>query len=99
MSEHQSRSVEHIKKSSLDKDLSKIARMEDAARAVSMGLLSHGAGLLFLVAAGLIAASQIAGEPRSAMIVVAAILGGYMALNIGANDVANNVGQIGRAHV
>lgn len=91
MSEHQSRSVEHIKKSSLDKDLSKIARMEDAARAVSMGLLSHGAGLLFLVAAGLIAASQIAGEPRSAMIVVAAILGGYMALNIGANDVANNV--------
>ena len=26
------------------------------------------------------------------MLVIAAVIGGYMALNIGANDVANNVG-------
>jgi hypothetical protein len=31
-------------------------------------------------------------QPRLAQLVAAAMLGGYMALNIGANDVANNVG-------
>ncbi|MCB1506790.1 MAG: inorganic phosphate transporter [Hyphomicrobiaceae bacterium] len=80
-----------LKKSSLDKDLSKIARMEDATRAVSMSVISLGAGLVFLAAAGLIAATQVEGGASGALIVVAAILGGYMALNIGANDVANNV--------
>ncbi|HRY08305.1 MAG TPA: inorganic phosphate transporter, partial [Hyphomicrobiaceae bacterium] len=81
----------HLKKSSLDKDLSKLARVEDATRAISMSVVSLGAGLVFLAAAGLIAATQVTGEASGALIVVAAILGGYMALNIGANDVANNV--------
>ncbi|MCB1521458.1 MAG: inorganic phosphate transporter [Hyphomicrobiaceae bacterium] len=85
------RGATKLKKSSLDKDLRKIGRVEDATRQISMSLISLGAGLVFLVAAGLIAAVEISGEPRSALIVVAAILGGYMALNIGANDVANNV--------
>src|SRR5690606_40052988 len=31
-------------------------------------------------------------EPRAIIVIVAAAVGGYMALNIGANDVANNVG-------
>jgi PiT family inorganic phosphate transporter len=34
----------------------------------------------------------VTGEPRSAIIVAATAIGAYMALNIGANDVANNVG-------
>lgn len=80
-----------LKKTSLDKDLSKIARIEDATRAISMSVVSLGAGLVFLAAAGLIAATQVTDEASGALIVVAAILGGYMALNIGANDVANNV--------
>ncbi|MGD9783312.1 MAG: inorganic phosphate transporter [Hyphomicrobiaceae bacterium] len=80
-----------FKKSSLDKDLGKIGRMEDAARLVSMPLISLGAALIFLTAAGLIAAFEITGSSGAAVVVVAAILGGYMALNIGANDVANNV--------
>ncbi len=85
--------AEHkLKKSSLDKDLSKIARIEDATRANSLNIVALSGGVLFLAAAGLIAASQIAGEPRGALIVVGAILAGYMAMNIGANDVANNVG-------
>jgi PiT family inorganic phosphate transporter len=85
--------AEHkLKKSSLDKDLSKIARIEDATRAVSLNIVALSGGILFLAAAGLIAASQISGEPRGALIVVGAILAGYMAMNIGANDVANNVG-------
>ncbi|MCB1515748.1 MAG: inorganic phosphate transporter [Hyphomicrobiaceae bacterium] len=91
-SEHHKLQAGHkLKKSSLDKDLSKIARVEDAARAISMSVISLGAGLVFLAAAGLIAATQVTGDASGALIVVAAILGGYMALNIGANDVANNV--------
>lgn len=85
------RTGRHLKKSSLDKDLSKIARLEDATRAISMSVISLGAGLVFLAAAGLMAATQVTNEASGALIVVAAILGGYMALNIGANDVANNV--------
>jgi hypothetical protein len=85
--------AEHkIRKSSLDKDLRKITRIEDATRAASLNIVALSGGILFLAAAGLIAASQIAGEPRGALIVVGAILAGYMAMNIGANDVANNVG-------
>ncbi len=85
--------AEHkLKKSSLDKDLRKITRIEDATRAASLNIVALTGGILFLAAAGLIAASQIAGEPRGALIVVGAILAGYMAMNIGANDVANNVG-------
>jgi inorganic phosphate transporter, PiT family len=80
-----------LRKSSLDKDLSKIARLEDATRVNSLNIVALSAGVVFLAAAGLVAASQIAGEPRGALIVVGAILAGYMAMNIGANDVANNV--------
>ena len=32
------------------------------------------------------------GLPQSGFLIAAAVIGGYMALNIGANDVANNVG-------
>ena len=79
-------------KPSLDKDLEKIIHVEAATRTTSSGLISHSFALVFLGLSGLIAAlySGVASEP--ALIVFAAILGGYMALNIGANDVANNVG-------
>jgi PiT family inorganic phosphate transporter len=80
-----------LRKSSLDKDLSKIARLEDATRVNSLNIVALSAGILFLAATGLVAASQISGEPRGALIVVGALLAGYMAMNIGANDVANNV--------
>ncbi len=90
--EPQDGAVEHkLKKTSLDKDLSKIARMEDATRAVSMSFVSLGAAFVFLAAVGLMASAHVTGGASGGLIVVAAILGGYMALNIGANDVANNV--------
>lgn len=50
-----------------------------------------GIGLLFILSVMLYAASQSVGEV-SIMLVMAAMVGGYMAMNIGANDVANNVG-------
>ena len=81
-----------LRKTSLDKDLSKLSSMETASRALSMQLLAPGLAIVFLACAGLLASAYSGENPNSALIVAAAIIGGYMALNIGANDVANNVG-------
>ena len=79
-------------KGSLDKDLEKIVHVEAAARSVTRGNVSHGIAILFLGLSGLLAITVTGASTEAAIIVFAAILGGYMALNIGANDVANNVG-------
>lgn len=79
-------------KQSLDKDLEKIVHVEAAARSLASGLGSHGIALVFLVCAALVAAVFAGVTADSVIVIMAAILGGYMALNIGANDVANNVG-------
>jgi PiT family inorganic phosphate transporter len=79
-------------KRSLDKDLEKLVHIEAAARQTSRGVVAHGLAFVFLVITAIIATNQIGVNSDSVLIVVAAILGGYMALNIGANDVANNVG-------
>ena len=81
-----------IRKTSLDKDLRKIERLEDATRFVSRNRSAVGIALLFLAIAGVLASTQIGTSQNGVLMVVAAIIGGYMALNIGANDVANNVG-------
>ncbi|CFX09184.1 putative phosphate permease jhp_1384 [Candidatus Filomicrobium marinum] len=81
-----------LRKASLDKDLRKIAHLEEATRSISFGLMAPGLALLFLAFAGSVAAIYIGAEPNAVVIIAAAVIGGYMALNIGANDVANNVG-------
>ena len=49
--------------------------------------------LIFLILTGIIVNNFISfSSEQSFILVVAAIIGGYMALNIGANDVANNMG-------
>ena len=86
------------KKTSLDKDLKKIGRLQDATMESGRGIVKVGIGLVFLIAIWIIAtigyydADFLPAYEHSAFIVAAAIIGGYMALNIGANDVANNVG-------
>jgi len=92
MSEEIQPPAPQLRKTSLDKDLSKLSSMETASRALSMQLLAPGLAIVFLACAGLLAAAYSGENPNSALIVAAAIIGGYMALNIGANDVANNVG-------
>lgn len=92
MSEDTQPTAPQLRKTSLDKDLSKLSSMETATRALSMQLLAPGLAIVFLACAGLLAAAYSGENPNSALIVAAAIVGGYMALNIGANDVANNVG-------
>jgi PiT family inorganic phosphate transporter len=86
------RRAAQLRKTSLDKDLRKIERVEQATRSLSLRLLTPGLALIFLALAGLFAGFQIGSQPNALILVTAAVLGGYMALNIGANDVANNVG-------
>ncbi|MCB1384500.1 MAG: inorganic phosphate transporter [Nitratireductor sp.] len=80
------------KKITLDKDLDKISYVEEAAGNLARSYVPLGLALLFLVVVTMAAAVFVAGEAGAWIIVAAAAIGGYMALNIGANDVANNVG-------
>lgn len=49
-------------------------------------------GAVFAVAVGAYAQTLISGHPHGGFLILAAVFGAYMAMNIGANDVANNVG-------
>ena len=84
--------VDKVRKTSLDKDLRKIERLEEATRAVSRNRVALGIAVLFLATAGVLASTQIGASQNAILMIVAAVIGGYMALTIGANDVANNVG-------
>ena len=79
-------------KSPLDKDLRKIERLEEATRAAARNRIAFGVALFFLAMTGLLAASQVPAGQSSLLMILAGMIGGYMALTIGANDVANNVG-------
>lgn len=78
-------------KTTLDKDLKKIARVEAAAQAQGQVMARLGLAMLFLLAVWMFTSMQT-GVGFSPFVVAAAVIGGYMAMNIGANDVANNVG-------
>jgi PiT family inorganic phosphate transporter len=81
-----------IKKRPIDKDLAKVGVIEDATRFVLWRAAAPGLGLIFLVASAVFASFSVSGGPESVMVVAAAVLAAYMAMNIGANDVTNNVG-------
>ena len=75
----------------LDRDLGRFSQVELATQYVSRPLVGIVISLAFLVIAG-IGSTLFFEERPSLIIVVAAIFGGYIALNIGANDVVNNMG-------
>ena len=75
----------------LDKDLKKLTRLEEGVRSRGQNAAKLGFGLLFLALAGLLANLYVGFDPVWAVVVVAAVVAAYMALNIGANDVANNM--------
>jgi len=58
----------------------------------NLPLLRLAGSAAFLIAILAYAYSKFIGLPGGTLLIVAAVVGGYMALNIGANDVANNVG-------
>ncbi len=76
----------------LDRDLGRLSTLEQATGYVSRPLIGLGAGLLFVVFAAIVAAVLFGGADHSLVVIIAAAFGAYMALNIGANDVANNMG-------
>ncbi len=76
----------------LDKDLKKISRIAAVNISVRRTLISPGLAILFIAVAALFANSQTGNHANGIIIIIAAALGAYMAINIGANDVANNVG-------
>lgn len=78
-------------KPTLDKDLDKLTRLEEATHFISRGLIAPGIGLIFLALAMIFAGAFVIDRPGAAIIIAAAALAAYMAMNIGANDVANNV--------
>lgn len=79
-------------KTPLDKDLKSFGRLEQATQETGQQLVKIGLSILFLVAVWVFASMQTGDIDNSVYIIAAGVIGGYMALNIGANDVANNVG-------
>lgn len=76
----------------LDKDLGRVALLEQATAAIARPMVAIGIALVFVSVCGLAAFGLIGTGSGTAIIVAAAVFGAYMALNIGANDVANNMG-------
>jgi inorganic phosphate transporter, PiT family len=90
-----------LKPKALDKDLDRIGFFGDAAEAMGRRLTGPGLAIVFLALCAVVAASHVvsAGVSNALFLISAAVVGGYMALNIGANDVANNVGPAVGARV
>ncbi len=73
-------------------ELKNIDQIESAASHGRPELFRLGIGLLFIVGIMMYAGMRFTEIHNGLMLIAAAMIGGYMAMNIGANDVANNVG-------
>ena len=76
----------------LDRDLGRYSNLERATAYVARPLIGPGVSLVFIVLASLMAMIFFGSNNNTFIVVIAAGFGAYMALNIGANDVANNMG-------
>lgn len=79
-------------KPTLDKDLAKIDKVTRATGTLSRSIVPVGLAVTFIAICTLMTLAFTGNYQGSLLIGVAAGIGAYMALNIGANDVANNVG-------
>ena len=76
----------------LDRDLGRFANLEKATAYAGRPMVAPGLAFIFIVLAGLAALLFFGQTSNGFIIAIAAVFGAYMALNIGANDVANNMG-------
>jgi len=76
----------------LDRDLKSRVNLEQANIATRRPYVAPCIAGAFIILAGLIASITFGWSSQSYIIIAATAVGAYMALNIGANDVANNVG-------
>jgi inorganic phosphate transporter, PiT family len=81
-----------LAKRTLDKDLKRYTQLENAAASLGTFRVAVGLGGLFLIGVLLFTLTLNGHGNQYWFVVLAGVIGGYMALNIGANDVANNVG-------
>ncbi|MDG2474871.1 MAG: inorganic phosphate transporter, partial [Paracoccaceae bacterium] len=75
----------------LDRDLKRISVLESANLYVTKPMVAPGLALAFLILAGLVSSIFLTDGSTNYIVIAAAIMGAYMAMNIGANDVANNM--------
>ena len=76
----------------LDRDLGRLSGLNHATSYFGHPLINIGISVIFIFLAGLVAMFLFENTANILIVVIAAGLGAYMALNIGANDVANNMG-------
>ena len=79
------------KKHTINKDLKHIERLKKASRKTALQLLPLSVAFLFLLVVFFSMSIMSGTANHSIIIIMAGVLGAYMALNIGANDLANNV--------
>jgi PiT family inorganic phosphate transporter len=70
----------------------KNSQLENSTKGLHPELFRLGASLIFLIGVAAFVLLQLNGIAQGNLLAIAAVIGGYMAMNIGANDVANNVG-------
>lgn len=71
-------------------DLKSIEKIDNAIKFTRQDKLRLSIGVLFIMLIMIMV--SLSGESSPTILIIAAMIGGYMAMNIGANDVANNVG-------
>ncbi len=76
----------------LDRDLGRFSSVEYGTNLVGRPMVGIGIAVAFIVIAALASTIFFGGDSTSYVVVAAAAIGAYMAVNIGANDVANNMG-------
>ncbi|ODT64980.1 MAG: inorganic phosphate transporter [Pelagibacterium sp. SCN 63-23] len=81
-----------MNKSVLDKDLEQVSGLEATTHDLTRSLAAPGIALVFLLLAAVWASFAVDQGPSTYIVVIGAVIAGYMALNVGANDVANNMG-------
>ena len=73
-------------------ELKNISQIEQATRFGRPEMFRFGVALTFVIIIMLWSSITMTEASQRYMLVAAAMIGAYMAMNIGANDVANNVG-------
>lgn len=84
------KSTKYIK--DVSKDVKRLNELNEARNSLMRSYTPIMLAFMFLVLVGVMVSSIIGADSSSIIYIIAGIMCGYMALNIGANDVANNVG-------
>jgi PiT family inorganic phosphate transporter len=81
-----------FEKKTLDKDLEKFSFMEASTQFVMKRAVAPGLAAIFMAVAAIFSSFYAPNSETALIIVAASVMAAYMAMNIGANDVPNNVG-------